>query len=64
MKQKIIGYIAAAVIGVGFIMMAVSNTLHNETASVLQGILGAAFITVAMIKIISEYKKGIRKTPS
>ena len=57
MNQKVIGYIAAAIIGVGFIMMAVSNTLHNETMSVLQGILGTAFIAVAIIKIISEYKK-------
>ncbi|MCM1468082.1 MAG: hypothetical protein NC086_08035 [Alistipes sp.] len=57
MKQKIIEYIAAAIIGVGFILMAVSNALQNETASALQGILGAVFIAAAMIKIISEYKK-------
>lgn len=57
MNQKIIRYIAAAIIGIGFIIMAVSNTLHNETVSVLQGILGAAFIAVAIIKIISEYKR-------
>jgi hypothetical protein len=42
MNRKIIGY--AAVIVIGFIMMAVSNTLNSEVASVLQAVLGAVFI--------------------
>lgn len=55
--NKVIGYIATIIIGVGFIIMAASNTLHSETASVIQAVLGAFFIAIAIIKIISEPKK-------
>lgn len=57
MNRKIIGYIGTAIIGVGFIMMAASNTLKSEVASVLQTILGVVFIVASVIKIIYECKK-------
>ena len=36
--SKVISYIAVIVIGVGFIMMAMGNTLRSEIASILQGV--------------------------
>lgn len=57
MNNKIIGYAAAIIIGIGFIMMAASNTLNSEVASVLQAVLGAVFIVAGIIKIVSELKR-------
>lgn len=55
--KKIIGYIATVIIGIGFIMMAVSDTLHNQIASILQAILGVIFIILGIKKVIEELKK-------
>ncbi len=55
--KKIIGYIASVIIGIGFIIMAISDTLHNNIASVLQVILGVIFIIVGIKKVIELQKK-------
>lgn len=56
-KKKIVGYSATLVIGVGFIIMAISDTLHNEIISILQVILGLIFILLGIKKIIDLQKK-------
>lgn len=56
-QKKTIGYIAAVIIGIGFIIMAVSDTLHNQYASIIQAILGVIFIIFGIKKIIEEQKK-------
>ena len=55
--NKIISYIAVIVIGVGFIMMAISNMLRSEIASILQGLLGGVFIVLGLYKSVSEIKQ-------
>ncbi len=55
--KRIIGYIASVIIGIGFIIMAISDTLHNEIASVLQAILGVIFIIIGIKKVIELQKK-------
>lgn len=50
--KRIVGYIATVVIGIGFIIMAVSDTLHNEISSILQAILGLLFIILGIKKVI------------
>ncbi len=56
MNHKILGYISVIIIGIGFIMMAVTKTLGNETASVLQAILGVVFIIAGIDRIVKETK--------
>lgn len=55
--NKLIGYIAVIIIGIGFIMMAMSNILRSEIASFLQGLLGGVFIVSGSYKSISEIKQ-------
>lgn len=55
--KKIVGYIATVVIGIGFIIMAISDTLHNEIASILQAILGLIFIILGIKKVIELRRK-------
>lgn len=57
-SQKFFVYIAAIVIGIGFIMMAIDNTLGNATISLVQGILGIIFILVGSYKSIEEISTG------
>lgn len=52
--NKLIGYVAVIVIGVGFIIMAMSDILRNEIASILQGLLGGTFIVLGLYKSVSE----------
>lgn len=51
-KKKIVGYIATVVIGIGFIIMTISDMLHNEIVSILQAILVLIFIILGMKKVI------------
>ena len=55
--NKFIGYIAAIIIGAGFILMAISDTLHSSVASVLQAFLGIIFIVFGTKKEIEELKR-------
>lgn len=55
--RKIIGYIASVIIGIGFIIMAISDTLHNEISSILQVISGLIFIILGIKKIIELRRK-------
>lgn len=55
--RKIIGYIAAVIIGIGFIIMAISDTLHNEISSILQAISGLIFIILGIKKVIELRRK-------
>lgn len=55
--KKIVGYIASVVIGIGFIIMSISNTLHNDIASILQAILGLIFIILGIKKVIELRKQ-------
>lgn len=57
MNRKVVGYIGVIIIGVGFILMAAGNTLQSESASILQAMLGAVFIVVAIKKIWYEHSK-------
>lgn len=50
--KRIVGYIATVVIGIGFIIMAISDALHNEISSILQAILGLLFIILGIKKVI------------
>lgn len=52
-----VGYIATVVIGIGFIIMAISNILHSEIASILQAILGLIFIILGIKKVIELQRK-------
>lgn len=53
-SNKLIGYVAVIVIGVGFIMMAMSDILRSKIASILQGLLGGTFIVSGLYKSVSE----------
>lgn len=55
--KRIVGYIATVVIGIGFIIMAISDTLHNEISSILQAILGLLFIILGIKKVIELRRK-------
>lgn len=55
--SKVISYIAVIVIGAGFIIMAISNILRSEIASILQGLLGGVFIVSGLYKSVSEIKQ-------
>lgn len=55
--KKIVGYIVTIVIGIGFIIMSISDTLHNEIASILQAILGLIFIILGIKKVIELRKQ-------
>lgn len=55
--RKIIGYIATVIIGIGFIIMAISDTLHNEISSILQAISGLIFIILGIKKVIELRRK-------
>lgn len=57
MNYKILGYISVIIIGIGFIMMAVTNTLGSEIASVLQAVMGVVFVMAAAVRIVKETKK-------
>jgi len=57
MNYKILGYISVIIIGIGFIMMAVTNTLGSEIASVLQAVMGVVFVMAATVRIVKETKK-------
>lgn len=55
--KRIVGYIATVVIGIGFIIMAISDALHNEISSILQAILGLLFIILGIKKVIELRRK-------
>lgn len=55
--KKIVGYIVTIVIGIGFIIMSISDTLHNEIAFILQAILGLIFIILGIKKVIELRKQ-------
>lgn len=55
--RKIIGYIATVIIGIGLIIMAISDTLHNEISSILQAISGLIFIILGIKKVIELRRK-------
>lgn len=55
--SKLIGYVAAMIIGIGFIIMAMNNVLGSEIVSILQCLLGGVFIVSGLYKSISEIKQ-------
>lgn len=55
--KKIVGYIATIIIGIGFIIMAISDILHSEIASILQSILGLIFIVLGIKKVLELRKQ-------
>lgn len=55
--NKLIGYIAVIIIGIGFIMIAMSNILKSEIASFLQGILGGVFVVLGYTNLFMKLNK-------